>query len=131
MEPIYTVLYVRDVPASVAFYRTLFGTEPIEDHPTFAMFAFRNGTTWGLWQRSDVLPEVSAASEPGSLEFGFAVSSRDALDALAAEWEGRGIAIAQHPTDLDFGYTFTALDPDGHRLRPFFPATHTAAAKMD
>jgi hypothetical protein len=30
--------------------------------------------------------------------------------------------------DLDFGYTFTALDPDGHRLRPFVPAPETAAA---
>ena len=28
----------------------------------------------------------------------------------------------QAPTDLDFGRTFVALDPDGHRLRVFAPA---------
>ena len=26
------------------------------------------------------------------------------------------------PTDMDFGHTFVALDPDGHRLRVFSPA---------
>jgi catechol 2,3-dioxygenase-like lactoylglutathione lyase family enzyme len=28
----------------------------------------------------------------------------------------------QSPTELDFGRTFVALDPDGHRLRVFAPA---------
>jgi predicted enzyme related to lactoylglutathione lyase len=32
-----------------------------------------------------------------------------------------GVAIAQKPVEMDFGYTFTALDPDGHRLRVFAP----------
>ena len=37
-------------------------------------------------------------------------------------WVSRGVTIAQAPTDLDFGRTFVALDPDGHRLRVFRPA---------
>ena len=28
-----------------------------------------------------------------------------------------GFPIALEPTTLDFGYTFVATDPDGHRLR--------------
>jgi hypothetical protein len=28
----------------------------------------------------------------------------------------------QPPTDMDFGRTFVALDPDGDRLRVFAPA---------
>ncbi len=33
------------------------------------------------------------------------------------------LPIAQPPTAMDFGLTFVALDPDGHRLRVFAPAT--------
>jgi predicted enzyme related to lactoylglutathione lyase len=44
-----------------------------------------------------------------------------AVDAAHADWCNRGIAILQEPTDLDFGRTFTARDPDGHRLRVFHP----------
>lgn len=45
----------------------------------------------------------------------------EAVDAVWANWRQRGIAILQEPTDLDFGRTFTARDPDGHRLRVFHP----------
>jgi hypothetical protein len=38
-----------------------------------------------------------------------------------ADWIACGLRIVQEPVDLDFGYTFTALDPDGHRLRVFAP----------
>lgn len=127
MEPIYTILYVADVPRSVAFYRDLFDKAPVEDHPGFAMFILENGTAWGLWKREDVLP--AATVQPGAVEFCLAVPSREALDALATDWKARGIPVPQEPVDLDFGYTFTALDPDGHRLRPFVPASHTAAAR--
>jgi len=27
--------------------------------------------------------------------------------------------VRQEPTDMDFGFTFTMADPDGHRLRVF------------
>lgn len=48
--------------------------------------------------------------------------SAQAVDATCAAWSGRGITILQQPTDLDFGRTFTAADPDGHRLRVFWPS---------
>jgi hypothetical protein len=31
--------------------------------------------------------------------------------------------MAQTPTEMDFGTTFVALDPDGHRLRVFATPT--------
>jgi hypothetical protein len=49
------------------------------------------------------------------------VESNAAVDATFADWSGRGLPIAQKPTGMDFGYTFVALDPDGHRLRVFAP----------
>ena len=33
---------------------------------------------------------------------------------------GAGLKILQTPTDLDFGRTFVALDPDNHRLRVYW-----------
>ena len=37
-------------------------------------------------------------------------------------WSQRGLRIAQAPVGMDFGHTFVALDPDGHRLRVFAPS---------
>jgi predicted DNA-binding transcriptional regulator YafY len=47
---------------------------------------------------------------------------RQAIRSEHADWSRRGLKIAQPPTDMDFGRTFVALDPDGHRLRVFVPA---------
>jgi hypothetical protein len=47
----------------------------------------------------------------------FSVPDRSVVNDLYADWAGRGLAIAQRPTAMDFGYTFVALDRDGHRLR--------------
>lgn len=44
------------------------------------------------------------------------------VDTLHAEWTPQELTIAQAPVALDFGYTFVALDPDGHRLRVFAPS---------
>jgi predicted enzyme related to lactoylglutathione lyase len=38
------------------------------------------------------------------------------------DWIARGLPIIQQPADLDFGRTFVATDPDGHRLRVFAPS---------
>lgn len=43
--------------------------------------------------------------------------------ALHAAWCARGLSILQAPVAMDFGLTFTAADPDGHRLRVFAPGT--------
>ena len=44
-----------------------------------------------------------------------------AVRACHARWQGLGVPVIQAPTEMDFGLTFTALDPDGHRLRVFAP----------
>ena len=50
------------------------------------------------------------------------VDNAAAVDTTHAAWRGRGLTILQLPTDMDFGRTFVAADPDGHRLRVFVPA---------
>ena len=47
----------------------------------------------------------------------FTVADATAVKATHADWVKRGLTIAQAPTQMDFGHTFVALDPDGHRLR--------------
>lgn len=110
------ILYVDSPPASTAFYASLLGQEPVEASPTFAMFAMPCGVGLGLWSRHTVEP--AAAAVAGANEVAF---TADDVDAVHRNWKARGLAIAQPPTDLDFGRTFVALDPDGHRLRVFAP----------
>lgn len=45
--------------------------------------------------------------------------NQEIVDALHAEWLGKGATILMRPTDLDFGRSFVAADPDGHRLRVY------------
>lgn len=111
----FVILYVDNPPASAAFYAELLGRPPVEVSPTFAMLPLREGVMLGLWSRHTVAPAAAAAG--GGTEIALAVESFDAVDALHADWSGRGLAIAQAPTVMDFGRTFVALDPDGHRLR--------------
>jgi catechol 2,3-dioxygenase-like lactoylglutathione lyase family enzyme len=115
----FVLLYVESPERSAAFYADLFGRPAIEASPTFAMFAMSSGVMLGLWGRAGVQP---AANAPGGGEIAFAVDSDEAVDARFAEWRDRGLPIAQTPTPMDFGRTFVALDPDGHRLRVFAPA---------
>ncbi|MCA0404626.1 MAG: VOC family protein [Proteobacteria bacterium] len=110
------ILYVASAPASEAFYSKVLGLKAVESSPGFAMFALENGMMLGLWTKADVQP---AASAPGGVEIGFPVKDNAALDALHGEWKAAGLNILQAPVQMDFGYTFTAQDPDGHRLRAF------------
>jgi predicted enzyme related to lactoylglutathione lyase len=118
-DPSFVILYVDNPPATAAFYANILGHDPIETSPTFALFALASGVMLGFWSKHTVEP--SAAGGPGSMELAFTVDSLDAVSAKYEDWTTRGLKIVQPPTQLDFGYTFVALDPDGHRLRVFTP----------
>lgn len=117
-DPNFFLIYVDNPMASAAFYEDLLEHGPVESSPTFAMFALSSGARLGLWSRHTVEP---AATGVGGGELAFAVESRDRVEALYGNWRARGLSIAQPLTKMDFGYTFVALDPDGHRLRVFAP----------
>jgi catechol 2,3-dioxygenase-like lactoylglutathione lyase family enzyme len=116
----YVLLYVEKPAASVAFYTDLLGRPPVESSPAFALFVLPSGMKFGLWARDTVEPKAVAASGGG--EVCVSVADSEAVDRTHAEWKARGLKIAQPPTAMDFGRTFVALDPDGHRLRVFAPA---------
>lgn len=115
----FVILYVDSPPASAAFYAELLGKQPVESSPTFAMFAMTSGVMLGLWSRHTAEPAATAAG--GGAEVAFTVADSDAVRATHMDWSRRGLPIAQEPTAMDFGHTFVALDPDGHRLRVFAP----------
>ncbi|MBI3452130.1 MAG: VOC family protein [Rhodospirillales bacterium] len=110
-----------DSPAtSAAFYADLLGRPPVESSPTFVMFAMDSGVMLGLWSRRTVKPAADTAGEGG--EIAFTLADADAVRAVHADWRARSLTVVQSPIDMDFGHTFVALDPDGHRFRVFAPA---------
>jgi len=117
-SPDFTILYVDSPEKSGAFYRTLLGVDPVDASPTFVLFALPSGLKLGLWSRHTVEPRAEPA---GGGEIAFTVDDAASVDATHAAWTARGLAMLQEPVDLDFGRTFLALDPDGHRLRVFCP----------
>ena len=119
IDPNFILLYVNSPETSAAFYADLLGHAPIEASPTFAMFALKSGVMLGLWSKHTVTP---AATGNGGGELAFAVADNATVDSMHADWQARGLTIAQAPTQLDFGYTFVAQDPDSHRLRVFAPS---------
>jgi catechol 2,3-dioxygenase-like lactoylglutathione lyase family enzyme len=119
----FLVLYVDDPAPSAAFYAELLGAPIVEQSKTFAMLPLRDGVMLGLWSRHTVEPKSTAS--PGvrevAGEVAFAVADATAVEAIHADWIRRGLKIAKAPTRMDFGTTFVAVDPDGHRLRVFAP----------
>lgn len=125
-DPTYVLLYVDDPSASATFYTNLLDRAPVEASPTFALFLLNSGLKLGLWSRHTVEPAATGAAA-GACELGFPVADATAVEALYADWRNRGLRMAQSPTPMDFGHTFVALDPDGHRLRVFAPSVPPAA----
>ncbi len=116
----FLLLHVEDHAASAAFYNALLDIPIIEQKADFAMLPLRDGVMLGLWARETVEPKSSGQS--GASEVAFVVADANTVETTHADWKQRGLRIIQAPTQMSFGTTFVALDPDGHRLRVFAPA---------
>ncbi|OEC40354.1 drug:proton antiporter [Pseudomonas sp. 1D4] len=110
-------LYVDDSARSADFYRRLLTGDIVEQSSTFALFVFPNGFKLGLWGRTGVEPATTVRGGGG--ELCVHVDSDEDVDRLHQRWREQGVEIVQAPLAMDFGYTFTGLDPDGHRLRVY------------
>ncbi|HEY3755545.1 MAG TPA: VOC family protein [Opitutaceae bacterium] len=115
MEPNFIILYVKDPAASAAFYSRLLNRPVLEASPNFAVVNLNPGTTLGLWDAEDVDPKPKFGTG-FSTELCFPAESDTEVDNVHASWSGQ-TDIAQAPVRKEFGYTFVATDPDGHRLR--------------
>ena len=107
-------LFVQDPLKSAVFYSRILGIQPVEQSATFVLFVLPKEVMLGLWSPKTAAPDVTAKA--GSSEISF---QEENVDALYEEWVKLGVPMAQIPTDMDFGRTFLALDPDGHRIRVY------------
>lgn len=115
LEPNVMVLYVDDLAISSQFYQDLFRIKPEEASPTFHRFTLLNGMCFALKAKHSVMPPTDAKS--GNGELAFTLDSKQKVDGLFAAWQIMQIDMLLRPTQVPFGYTFVALDPDGNRLR--------------
>jgi predicted enzyme related to lactoylglutathione lyase len=95
------------------------GRPAVETSATFAMLPLSGGVMLGLWSRKTVEP--AAIAQAGGSEVAFTVEDAATVRTMFADWKERGLDIIQEPAQMDFGFTFVATDPDGHRLRVFVP----------
>ena len=121
-------LVVRDMEATVAFYRQLGLTIPETDpawsqhHRTAAMpggidLDFDSVEFARTWNRG-----WDAAAGPGTGVLGFHVAARDEVDRRYAALTGAGYAGQQPPYDAFWGARFAVVaDPDGHAVALISP----------
>ncbi|ARN85132.1 VOC family protein [Candidatus Nucleicultrix amoebiphila] len=113
----FVILYVDNPTISASFYEKILGKPPVENFPTFAMFALSSGVMLGLWSHETIAPKATASG--GGSEVAFTVPNREDVKSTYDQWKKQNLPIIQEPTEMVFGYTFVGLDPDGHRLRVF------------
>ena len=109
------ILYVDDVGRSTRFYKDITHSDPIETYEDFSVFALTETFILGLQSKHAIDPKPHAVF--GGFELCLSDITVEEVDTVYKEWKEKNIPIAMAPTYLDFGYTFVALDPDGHRLR--------------
>jgi Glyoxalase/Bleomycin resistance protein/Dioxygenase superfamily len=118
--PHFVLLYVKEPQVSAALYARLLDRQPLDSSPNFVMFELSPDLRLGLWACRDVQPAPGGAADTG--ELAMAVATNEEVEALCADRKRKGVTILQEPVTMDFGRTFLAADPDGHRLRVFCPA---------
>lgn len=112
----YLLLAVADPQKSATLYSEILNLTPIQNSPTFVLYALPSGLKLGLWIKEEMLP---ATGDDDGIDISFTEPDDAAVLATFAKWQALGLQILQEPTQMDFGFTFTAADPDGHRLRAF------------
>ena len=110
-----TIFYVENPLTSQDFYANLFMIEPKFTSETFVLFELLDGHKLGFWSKETAVPTPKNVSE--CMEFGLELPTRAAVDEYYETFNSNGTIIRQPPTELDFGYALTVLDPDGYRLR--------------
>lgn len=118
LDPNLVILYVKSPLESARFYRNILGYAPMAiDAETFVMFSLKSGLRLGLWAKDGVHP-IAAVGGGGS-ELCLQVNDPSQVEEYYERWQQSGVTMLQSPINMDFGYTFTAIDADQHRIRVF------------
>lgn len=108
-------MYVNDVVKSTEFYSGILESAPVEQYHEFSVFVLSENFILGLQFKSGIDPEPQP--QFGGFELCMSDTTNQDVDAVYLKWRELNVQIIMKPTMLDFGYTFVAVDPDGHRLR--------------
>lgn len=108
-------IYVDSPMHGASTYARLLDRQPVELGRTFASSNLDSGLKLDMWSRYSVAPAASHTGGPS--ELGWSVDKDQKVNGMYVAWCRPGIPILQAPVDQDFGRTFAAHDPDGHRLR--------------
>lgn len=98
--------FTDDVGATVAFYETLLGAEPVSRWDGGAVFDLGSATLL-------VHEAVDHGAAPGEDHAAFAVED---VDAVCDTLVDRGLAIEWPPADYDWGRSAYLRDPNGDLL---------------
>lgn len=115
MTPDMMIFYVSDINSSARFYAIALGKEPQELSPGFALFLLPNGLKIGLWKTAAVAP--SASFSGCGAELVLHATSDGEVEEAHSRWAAAGLPILDPPVAREFGFSFVATDPDGHRVR--------------
>ena len=118
-DQILMVLYVHDVAESARFYSALLDGKPSHLSENYAQFELRPGVGLSLWRTGDVVPACEGTGCRTELDF--VVEDAQQVERYYQRLSTLDVTILQGPTQLDFGSSLLACDPDGHRLRIIAP----------
>lgn len=113
------VFYVEDIESSKSFYAKVFDAKSNVLSPTFVFIPLLSNLSLGLKQLDQTVPPANKSG--GGTELSLIVENEVELNELYLEWRSKEVRFFQQPTELVFGKTFVALDPDEHRIRVFAP----------
>lgn len=104
------LLTVKDLDASVRFYRDTLGLTLEKQYRTFAML---HAGTFGIYLSTEPwsFDKPEAAKGAGI----FPHFEIDNMEVLVAHLKNKGVTILQEPKKYSWGKEFFALDPDGYQ----------------
>ncbi|WP_308917497.1 VOC family protein [Jannaschia sp. LMIT008] len=129
----HVVLWVRDLPRAVAWYRDVLGCEPGFRYHDIGMEHLWFGTILiGLWDRDDprARPAADGAGGTNVDHLGLAVGPFD-LDVLLAHLDAHGVAVERtfrQTGARGFGRSVYLRDPWGNRIELKGPTEYRGPA---
>lgn len=109
----HAMIYSRDIPRAVAFYRDALGFRVVDDYPgAYARMCSPGGTSTIALHCLEDGQQLVPANE--GMRLYFEVKS---LDAFCEKLATSGVAFEQMPKDMPWGWKHAYLkDPDGHEI---------------
>jgi len=98
-------LFTDDVPAAMAFYRDLVGSDPVSEWPGGAVFSVGSAKI--------LVHERSAGMEGGPPNEDHVALSLTDVDAAFASLRERGHTVVVEPREYPWGRSAYLRDPDG------------------